>query len=572
MKKRSYFKTLLSAVITILLSICVITGSTFALFTSNDKVNIAVTGGKVQVTAEINRDSLRAYSKNVEQTLTDDTGAKVFENGGTVSFDAEDKLVLDRITPGDKATFTIDVVNDSNVDVIYRVNWTVSGNLLGALVATADGQTIVNNTTEWTEWDNAEGSEKNIAISIELPLDTDKEYQEKTAVIAYSIEFVQANADMPDEWDGTADVAWYTNNPDASEYTLSTAEQLAGLVKLLNETAPVAVAAEGDSEEFVSVFKTKTIKLDKDFDLKILKDNGEPVSFAPIGEKQPFDGTFDGQGHTISNLYQSGWDFGYDWYNYGSVGLFSEVKDATIKNVTIKNATVQIEGGDVGGITGSATGNCTFENITIADSDFGTYNNGIGGIIGWSGEGSYTFNNINIQSDVTLGGLWGSFDSSIGGVVGQGEPGATYDFNDVNVACRLDTYNDVTASYQYYLYRMTGMIIGRLAKTTTIDGANYPDMSQYNITCENVTVTYGDWMNYHYCYGFNGARYTRVESGFTYGGLDVNADDHADKCTDHLLYLPFDGLFGGDQYGVRPIKEYMGVTVVYPDSYQPENN
>lgn len=33
------------------------------------------------------------------------------------------------------------------------------------------------------------------------------------------------------------------------------------------------------------------------------------------------------------------------------------------------------------------------------------------------------------------------------------------------------------------------------------------------------------------------------------------------KCT-------FDGLFGGDQYGVKPIKEYPGVTVNYPASYQ----
>lgn len=335
------------------------------------------------------------------------------------------------------------------------------------------------------------------------------------------------------------------------------------------------VAEEWDDNDFAG----KTITLETDVDMSNVKTNGD--SFAPIGSTgerdsrnrlicNPFKGTFDGQGHTISNIYQSGWDMGYEWGQYGSIGLFAELEGATVKNVTIEGLEAQVEGGDISFIAGSATGDCTFENITITNSSIGTYNNGIGGIIGWSGAGTYKFKDITIGSDVVLGGLWGSFDSSVGGVVGQGEPGATYEFENVNIACRLDVYNDVTASYQYYLYRMSGMIIGRLQKTTTIDGANYPDMSQYNITCKNVTVTFGDWMNYHYCYGFNGSRYTRVEPGYAYSGLDVTAEGHDETCTDHMLCLPFTALFGGDQYGVRGITEYEGVTVIYPESYNPD--
>ena len=55
-------------------------------------------------------------------------------------------------------------------------------------------------------------------------------------------------------------------------------------------------------------------------------------------------------------------------------------------------------------------------------------------------------------------------------------------------------------------------------------------------------------------------------------GLDINAEAHASTCTDHLMCLPFDSLFGGDQYGVRPIKDYTGVTVNYPATYNIENN
>ena len=315
-----------------------------------------------------------------------------------------------------------------------------------------------------------------------------------------------------------------------------------------------------------NTYEGKTVKLTADIDLEAYDENGEPVSFNPIGDStHPFKGTFDGQGHTIENLYQSGWAFGYEWGSYGSVGLFGNVDNATIKNVVISGAESFVEGGDVGGVVGSATGTCVFEDITITDSDFATYNNGNGGIIGWSGAGDYTFKNIKIGEDVVLAGLWGSFDSSIGGIVGQAEPGATYTFENVDIACRLDVYNDCTASYDYYNYRMCGMIIGRLEETTTIDGTNYPDTSKYNIACSNVEVTYGEWANYHYCEptpGLNGGRGMRVEAGYAYDGLPADFD-HTQCVENHMNLIPFDQIFGGDQLGVKGLKEYTGVTVVY---------
>ena len=325
-------------------------------------------------------------------------------------------------------------------------------------------------------------------------------------------------------------------------------------------------------------FAGKTIVLDTDVDLAEVKTMGN--SFAPIGSTgerddrnrlicEPFKGTFDGNGKTISNLSQSGWDFGYEWGQYGSIGLFSELEGATVKNVVLEGFDCAIEGGDIAYIAGSATGDCVFEDIEIKSGGIGTYNNGIGSIIGWSGAGNYTFKNIKIGEDVVLGGLWGSFDSSVGGMVGQAEPGASYHFEDVEINCRLDVYNDVTAAYKYYIYRMSGMIIGRCEATTTIDGRNYPDLSKYNITCKNVTVNYGDWMNYHYCV-VEGKTAWRHEPGYAYDGIPAD-HDHSTCAMHHNLCLPFDGLFGGDQYGVNPIKEYPGVTVNYPASYTPEN-
>ena len=330
----------------------------------------------------------------------------------------------------------------------------------------------------------------------------------------------------------------------------------------------------------VDGFEDKTIKLSADVDLfKGYMDDGDPVTTPPIGSTgerdsrgrlvcNAFKGTFDGQGHAIKNLYQNGWAMGYEWGQYGSIGLFSELEGATVKNITIEAMDALVEGGDISFIAGSATGDCVFENITINSSSIGTYNNGCGGIIGWSGAGTYTFKDITIGEDVVLGGLWGSFDSSIGGVVGQAEPGATYNFENVTVNCRIDAYNDCTASYDYYNYRMCGMVIGRCQKTTTIDGKNYPDLSQYNMTFNNVVVNYGDWMNYHYCRK-SGERAARVEPGYAYGGISADRDHSTDD--KHCMeWIPFNQLIGGDQYAVKGLPAVDGITVNYPESYYRE--
>ena len=131
-------KALISSVLTIAICLSLIAGSTFALFTSESSVNIAVTSGKVDVTAVIDETTLATTSMGLAQT----NGA--FANGGSATFDENAKLHLTNMTPGDKATFTIKVTNNSNVDVQYRVKWAVDGELLPALVATANDAKLVS--------------------------------------------------------------------------------------------------------------------------------------------------------------------------------------------------------------------------------------------------------------------------------------------------------------------------------------------------------------------------------------------------------------------------------------------
>ena len=111
-------KIILSSIMTIAVCLSIAVGATFALFTSESKVNIAATAGTVEVVASVNDESVKLYSLGVEQT------SGRFENLGTATLTTDPTngttLTLDNITPGDKVAFTIDIENNSTVTVQYR--------------------------------------------------------------------------------------------------------------------------------------------------------------------------------------------------------------------------------------------------------------------------------------------------------------------------------------------------------------------------------------------------------------------------------------------------------------------
>ena len=185
-----------SSILAILLCMTVIVGATFALFTSKSGINIAVNAANVNIVATINQDSLKTYSMGVEQPRTT-ADSSPFELGGEAWFDEETAdLTMDRVAPGDKATFTIEMENKSDIDVLYKVTWKVEGELYGGLKATADGNDIVNDTTAWMTWADSEPTTKTIEVSIELPVTAGNEYQGKSANISFTVEAVQGNADV----------------------------------------------------------------------------------------------------------------------------------------------------------------------------------------------------------------------------------------------------------------------------------------------------------------------------------------------------------------------------------------
>ena len=358
-----------------------------------------------------------------------------------------------------------------------------------------------------------------------------------------------------DTWDGEAvDTEWYDEN--ATEFTLDAAAQLAGLAKLVDDGA---------------TFEGKTITLDKDIDLA-------GKLFDPIGSyrnDKSFKGTFDGNGHTISNLSQNTWelDNGYHYTDCG-LGLFGAVEEGTVKNLKIDGAEISGESAICGTIAAVAH-NATFENITVANANVADYQYYAGGIVGWA-SGTQTLTNINMEASATIAGQWGDFDNSTGGVIGGASTSADILLKDSTIACRIDAYNDVTSAYQWYAYRRAGMLIGNSGATTNVEGTTIASAPQ--LTCENVTVIYDDWANYTYCeFAGTSYPYVRVQAGVSnsaysnprYGhptdadGNEVVDDNHVhNDGEDHQMVLAFDQLYGGGQ-GVYGCATHDGVTVVY---------
>ena len=210
-----------------------------------------------------------------------------------------------------------------------------------------------------------------------------------------------------DVWDGTTiDTSWYDSATadTTTSYEISTAAQLAGVAKLVNDG--------------ITTFEGKTITLKANVNLA-----GE--EWTPIGmnNNKAFRGTFDGDGKTISNLTIT--------VKNNNVGLFGYLlSPATIKGVTLKHVSISgnlcvgciagyaytgteivdchilgkiaVEGWwYIGGIAGNGyldkVDNCTVvgEGDSFIKSLTGSY---IGGIWGFRAEGKLFITNCRVEN------------------------------------------------------------------------------------------------------------------------------------------------------------------------------
>ncbi|MEI8129950.1 MAG: DUF2341 domain-containing protein [bacterium] len=167
------------------------------------------------------------------------------------------------------------------------------------------------------------------------------------------------------------------------------------------------------------------------------------ISFTSIGTAvNPFLGTFDGRGHTITGLSITG---------VSNVGLFGFVQDATISNLGL--VSVSITGkNQVGALVGSATGTTRITHSYATGSITGSANGvSVGGLVG------YTNGTVSISKSYSTATITtGSGYSSAGGLVGQADGALTIN----------DSYarGNITSS-------SAGGLVGNTTGTVTVTNA-----------------------------------------------------------------------------------------------------
>lgn len=263
--------------------------------------------------------------------------------------------------------------------------------------------------------------------------------------------FIPATAlAAPAVWNGTADTSWYKSAD--STFELSTPEQLAGLMKIVNGTA-TGIAQDS--------FSGKTIKLSADIQFNDTtewaswtKDQKPANTWKPIGvaqwddnyekmEGKAFSGTLDGTGHCIKGLYVN------DAQDI-SCGLFANINGATITNLGItesfiSNTNLTQDGAMTGAITGTATGS-TITNC-FSRASLNTYNGtqaipAVGGLVGQA------FKNNTIKNSYNNGTIHVSWSSANGtsaaGLIGLNFYGK----------CQIENcYNAGSLSYESIAYQ-----------------------------------------------------------------------------------------------------------------------
>lgn len=203
--------------------------------------------------------------------------------------------------------------------------------------------------------------------------------------------------EQSDDWDGTADTSWYVEGESA--FTIDSAEELAGVSKL-------------SLEENVT-FDGVTLRLTRDIDL-------DGHKWTPI---RTFDGTFEGQGHTVSNMYVEEKDAVSGFFGYLSGG-------ALVKDLTVADAEVVVpptngyfyQGVFAGWANNASVINCGTSGSLTVDAS-GSDVPSVGGFIG-SCKGNTSLRNCwsfvdvkatSTEEPVMLGGMVGQWENAADG-------------------------------------------------------------------------------------------------------------------------------------------------------------
>ena len=205
------------------------------------------------------------------------------------------------------------------------------------------------------------------------------------------------------------------NGTEAEPFILKTADHLAWFRDYVNVGKVSACAKIADEVEAIDM---SSVCHEADAEKQVAE-----LSWTPIGSKK-YQGTFDGNGKTIRNLFISS--------TSNEIGFFGCAADCRIKNITFDNAKVKGNDNCSTGILAGYAGSCVIENIKTTESCSVEGKEETGGIAGRAnGNISNCENHAIVKGLHSVGGIVGiCFDSenSITSCANYGEITGTEDF------------------------------------------------------------------------------------------------------------------------------------------------
>lgn len=195
--------------------------------------------------------------------------------------------------------------------------------------------------------------------------------------------------------------AWAQTQPSKGDgkvgnpYIITKAEELAWFRDQVNGGNKKICAKIADNVEVIDL---KNFCHAADASKKI-----DEQSWVPIGNSnKPYQGTFDGNGKTITNLYINA--------SQVNMGLFGYTYEGTIKNLTFEYANVTNTNNYAGVLVGNAFWRSTLQNIKISNTCQIKGGNYTGGIAGYLDGNAYNcVNYATVQGIKYIGGLCGYY-------------------------------------------------------------------------------------------------------------------------------------------------------------------
>ena len=267
--KNAKRSVIITAILAIIMCASLAAGATFALFTSNSKVNIVISSANVEVNADVKVTKTWHEDNNVEQPGLYDTGkAEVTKENSQV------KLTLSNFVPTDGVKLAVKLTNESTVKIKYRVvllaDRTVGTELLDELKIDMNGMEFRGYTlaTEYVELE-AGKSIDDIPVTIVFPKEA-TEGKNTTCNLVIKVEAQQGNAVADNTFevtDGNTIISetaedgsvWYSEVDNTTLFKeIANGAKLAGDVKFTDNVDPAKtiVAADGSDVEINANGKT----------------------------------------------------------------------------------------------------------------------------------------------------------------------------------------------------------------------------------------------------------------------------------------------------------------------------